>query len=48
MTEDSAGFSAVFYVKANKALRDVLKSAGAAAKGEAGRGGQKLLGNLTK
>ena len=48
VTDDKAGFSAVFYVKANKALRDVLKSAEAAAKVEVKRGGERLLRNLTK
>ena len=47
-TKETAGFSAVYYVKANKALRDVLKSAGAAAKVEARRGGEKFLRGLTK
>ena len=47
-TATTAGFSAVFYVKANKALRGVLKSAGSAAKVEARRGGEELLRNLTK
>ena len=47
-TATTAGFSAVYYVKANKALRDVLKSAGAAAKVEVKRGGERLLRNLTK
>ena len=47
-TETTAGFSAVFYVKANKALRRVIKSAGAAAKVEARRGGEKFLRGLTK
>ena len=48
VTDDKAGFSAVFYVKANRALSGIRKSAEAAAKVEAKRGGQKLLGNLTK
>ena len=47
-TATTAGFSAVFYVKANKALRGVIKSAGAAAKVEARRGGEKFLRGLTK
>ena len=47
-TKETAGFSAVYYVKANKALRDVLKSAEAAAKVEVKRGGEKFLRSLTK
>ena len=47
-TADTAGFSAVFYVKANRALAGIRKSAEAAAAAEVKRGGQKLLGNLTK
>ena len=48
VTEDSAGFSAAYYVRANKALRAIRESAGAAAKVEVKRGGERLLRNLTK
>ena len=47
-TADTAGFSAVYYVKANKALRSVRTSAEAAAKAEVKRGGERLLRNLAK
>ena len=47
-TATTAGFSAVYYVRANKALRDIRKSAQAAAKVEVKRGGEKLLRSLTK
>ena len=48
VTEDSAGFSAAYYVVANRALSDVRKAAVAAANVEVKRGGEKLLRNLTK
>ena len=47
-TKETAGFSAVFYVKANRALGGVLRSAEAAAKVEVKRGGVRLLRNLVK
>ena len=46
-TATTAGFSAVYYVRANKALRDIRTSAGAAATVAAKRG-DRLLRNLVK
>ena len=47
-TATTAGFSAVFYVRANRALSGIRKSAEAAAKVEVKRGGEKLLRSLAK
>ena len=47
-TETTAGFSGLYYVRANRALAGIRKSAEAAAKVEAKRGGEKLLSELAK
>ena len=47
-TATTAGFSAVYYVRANRALSGIRKSAEAAAKVQAKRGADLLLRNLTK
>ena len=47
-TETTAGFSGRYYLIANRALSGIRKSAEAAAKVEAKRGGEELLRNLTK
>ena len=47
-TKTTAGYSARYYLVANRALSDIRKSAQAAATIEAKRGGDLLLRNLVK
>ena len=47
-TEETAGFRALYYVRANKALADIRKAAESAAQVEVKRGGKRLLRELAK